>query len=102
MRRPVPKPAHRPAPETRGLLPPNVVATRAPLTGRPAKSVDQNLSELTRRLEVELQGSRPLRRQSPLLRTEPGSSVQSEANVQVEPGSEEAVPDDSAEKNPAR
>ena len=34
MRRPVPKPAHRPAPETRGL-PPSGVSTREPLADSP-------------------------------------------------------------------
>jgi flagellar protein FliO/FliZ len=93
MRRPVPKPAHRPAPETRGL------PTREPLAESPPKSRQLDLGELTRRLEAELRGSPPLRRQSPPLRTE---AAQSEASVQVEPDGEEAVPNDSAEKNPAR
>ena len=101
MRRPVPKPAHRPAPETRGL-PPSGVSTREPLADSPPKSRQLDLGELTRRLEVELRGSPPLRRQSPPLRTEAGSSAQSEANVQVEPDAEQAVPNDSAEKNTAR
>jgi hypothetical protein len=122
MRRPVAKPAHRPAPETRGLPPPGV-PTREPLAEPPPKSRQLDLGELTRRLEAELRGSRPLRRQSPPLRTEAGSSAHSEANVQVEPDSKprfhspgepprtddperdpapEAVPNDSAEKNPAR
>jgi len=100
MRRPVPKPAHRPAPETRGLLPPGV-PTREPLAESPPKSRQLDLGELSRRLEAELRGSPPLRRQSPPLRTEAGSSAQFEANVQVEPDGEEAVPNDSAEKNPA-
>jgi hypothetical protein len=63
------------------------------------KSRQLDLGELTRRLEAELRGSPPLRRQSPPLRTE---AAQSEASVQVEPDGEEAVPNDSAEKNPAR
>jgi len=98
MRRPVPKPAHRPAPETRGLPPPGV-PTREPLAESPPKSRQLDLGELTRRLEAELRGSPPLRRQSPPQRTE---AAQSEASVQVEPDGEEAVPNDSAEKNPAR
>jgi flagellar protein FliO/FliZ len=98
VRRPLPKPAHRPAPETRGLPPPGV-PTREPLADSPPKSRQLDLGELTRRLEAELRGSPPLRRQSPPLRTE---AAQSEASVQVEPDGEEAVPNDSAEKNPAR
>jgi len=90
MRRPVPKPAHRPAPETRGLPPPGV-PTREPLAESPPKSRQLDLGELTRQLEAELRDSPPLRRQSPPLRTEA-----------VEPDGEEAVPNDSAEKNPAR
>jgi flagellar protein FliO/FliZ len=101
MRRPVSKPAQRSAPETRGLPPPGV-PTRQPLEEPPPKSRQLDLGELTRRLETELRGSPPLRRQSPPLRTEAGSSAQSEGNVQVEPDGEEAVPNDSAEKNPAR
>ena len=97
MRRPVPKPAHRPAPETRGLPPPGV-PTREPLAGSPPKSRQHDLGELTRRLEAELRGSPPLRRHSPPLRTE----AESEANMQVEPDGEEAVPNDGTEKNPAR
>jgi hypothetical protein len=99
MRRPVPKPAQRPAPKTSGLPP---LPTREPLAESPPKSRELDLEELTRRLEAELLGSPPLRRQSSPLRTEAGSSDQSEANVQVEPDGEEAVPNDSAEKNPAR
>jgi hypothetical protein len=38
----------------------------------------------------------------PPLRTEAESSAESEANLQVEPDSEEAVPNDGTEKNPAR
>jgi hypothetical protein len=95
MRRPVPKPAHRPPPETT-VLPPPHVAIQEPLAGRPAKSLDQDLSELTRRLEADLRDSPPLRRQSPHLRTKAGSSAQSEAD------GEEARPNDMAEKNPAR
>jgi flagellar protein FliO/FliZ len=122
MRRPVPQPARRPALETNGL-PPREEPTREPFAESPPKSRQLDLEELTRRLEVELRGSPPLRRQSPPLRTEL-DSTQSEANVQVEPDSKprfdspgqpprtdddperepapEAVPNDSAEKNPAR
>ena len=122
-RRPVPKPAQRPAPEMRGLPPPGVPA-REPLADSPPKSRQHDLGELTRRLEAELRGSPPLQRQSRPLRTEAGSSPQFGAtNVQVEPDSKpsfhapaeaprtddpeqdpapEAVPNDSAEKNPAR
>src|SRR5262249_1310805 len=92
MRRPVPKPTRQPPPETT-VLPPPHVPIQEPLTGRPAKSLDQNLSELTRRLEAGLRGSPPLRRQSPHLRTEAGPSAQSEAD------GEEARPNDIAEKN---
>ena len=101
MRRSVPKPAQQPAPKTSGL-PPRGVPTREPLPESPPKSRELDLEELTRRLEAELRGSPPLRRQSSPLRTEAGSSAQSEANVQVEPDGEEAVPNDSAEKNSAR
>jgi hypothetical protein len=68
MRRPAPNPARRPTPEWKGLPP-------AP-------------EKLTRRLEAELRGSRPPRRQ----RTE---------DPEQDP-IQEAVPDDIAEKNPAR
>jgi flagellar protein FliO/FliZ len=101
VRRPAPKPAHRPASETRGLPPPGV-PTREPLAGSPPKSREHDLGELTRRLEAELRGSPPLRRNSPPLRTEAESSAESEANTQVEPDGEEAVPNDGTEKNPAR
>jgi flagellar protein FliO/FliZ len=119
MRRPVPKPAHRPAPEMRGLPPPGV-PTREPLPESLPKSRQHDLGELTRRLEAELRGSPPLRRQSPPLRTEAGSSAQlGAANVQVEPRfrapvepprtddperdpAPEAVPNDGAEKKPVR
>jgi hypothetical protein len=102
MRQPVPKTAPRPAPETRKLPPPGV-PTREPLSESSPKSRQHDLGELTRRLEAELRGSPPLRRQSPPLRTEAGSSAQFGAtNVQVEPDGEEAAPTDSAEKNPAR
>jgi flagellar protein FliO/FliZ len=123
IRRPVPKPAQRPAPEMSRLPPPGVTA-REPLADSPPKSRQHDLGELTRRLEAELRGSPPLRRQSRPLRTEAGSSPQFGAtNVQVEPDSKpsfhapaeapraddpeqdpaaEAVPNDSAEKNPAR
>jgi len=61
------------------------------LQTHPPKSRQLDLGELTRQLEAELRDSPPLRRQSPPLRTEA-----------VEPDGEEAVPNDSAEKNPAR
>jgi hypothetical protein len=60
VRRPAPKPAHRPASETRGLPPPGV-PTREPPAGSPPKSRQHDLGELTRRLEAELRGSPPLR-----------------------------------------
>jgi hypothetical protein len=94
MRRPVPKPAHQPAPQTSALPPPGV-PTREPLAGSPPKSRQHDLGELTRRLEAELRGSPPPR-------TEVESLTQSEANMQVEPDGEEAVPNDGTEKNPAR
>ena len=87
VRQPAPKPAHRPAPQARGLPPPGV-PTREPLAGSPPKSRQLNLGELTRRLEAELGGSPPLRRHSPPLRTEADG--------------EEAVPNDGTEKNPDR
>jgi flagellar protein FliO/FliZ len=101
VRRPMPKPAHRPAPETSALPPPSV-PTREPLAGSPPKSRQHDLGELTRRLEAELRGSPPLQRHSPPLRTEAESAAQSEANMQVEPDGEEVVPNDGTEKNPAR
>jgi flagellar protein FliO/FliZ len=101
VRRPMPKPAHRPAPETSALPPPSV-PTREPLAGSPPKSRQHDLGELTRRLEAELRGSSPLQRHSPPLRTEAESSAESEANMQVEPDGEEVVPNDGTEKNPAR
>lgn len=94
VRRPAPKPAHRPAYETRGLPPPGV-PTPEPLAGSPPKSRQHDLGELTRRLEAELRDSPPLRRYSLPLRTE----AETEADMQVEPDGEEAVPN---EKNPAR
>jgi Flagellar biosynthesis protein, FliO len=97
VRRPAPKPAHRPASETSPGVP-----TREPLAGSPPKSRQHDLGELTRRLEAELRGSPPLRRHSPPLRIEAESSEESEANMQVEPGGEETVPNDGTEKNPAR
>jgi hypothetical protein len=78
IRRPVPKPARRPAPETSGLPPPGV-PTREPFADTSPKSRELDLEELTRRLEAELGGAPPLRRQSPPLRTEAGSSAQSRA-----------------------
>ena len=101
MRRPVPKPAHRPAPQTSALPPPGV-PTREPLAGSPAKSRQHDLGELTRRLEAELRGSPPLRRQPPPLRSEAEPLPQSEANMQVEADGEEALLNDTTEKNPAR
>jgi len=99
--RPAPKPAHRPASETRGLPPPGV-PTREPLAGSPAKSRQHDLGELTRRLEAELRDSPPLRRQPPPLRSEAEPLPQSEANMQVEADGEEAPLNDTTEKNPAR
>ena len=101
MRRPVPKPAHRPAPQTSALPPPGV-PTREPLAGSPAKSRQHDLGELTRRLEAELRDSPPLRRQPPPLRSEAEPLPQSEANMQVEADGEEAPLNDTTEKNPAR
>ena len=101
VRRPAPKSAHQPASETRGLPPPGV-PTREPLAGSPPKSRQHDLGELTRRLEAELRGSPPLRRHSPPPRTEAESLTQSEANIQVEPDGEEALLNDTTEKNPAR
>jgi hypothetical protein len=91
-----------------------------PLAESLPKSRQHYLGELTRRLEAELRGSPPLRRQSPPLRTEAGSSAQLGAtNVSVEPRfhapvepprtddperdpAPEAVPNDGAEKKPVR
>jgi flagellar protein FliO/FliZ len=101
VRRPAPKPAHRPAPEMSALPPPGV-PTREPLAGSPPKSRQHDLGELTRRLEAELRDSPPLRPYSPPPRTEAESLAQSEANMQVEPDGEEAVPNDGTEKNPVR
>ena len=79
MRRPAPKPAHRPAPET---LPPPDVPTPEPLAESPPASRQHDLGELTRRLEAELRGSPPLR-QSPPLRTGTRSLAESDtANVE--------------------
>ena len=84
MRRPMPKPAHRPAPETNGLPPPGV-PTREPLAEAPPASRQHGLGELTRRLEAELRGSPPLR-QSPPLRTGTQSVAESDtASLDVEP-----------------
>ena len=82
MRRPLPKPAHRPAPET---LPPPDVPTPEPLAESPPASRQHDLGELTRRLEAELRGSPPLR-QSPPLRTGTRSLAESDAaSLDVEP-----------------
>jgi hypothetical protein len=87
MRRPVPKPALRPAPETSGLPPPGV-PTRGPLAESPPTSRQHDLGELTRRLEAELRGSPPLRRQSPPLRTGARSSAESDTtSLDLEPRS---------------
>ena len=84
MRRPMPKPAHRPAPETSGLPPPGV-PTPEPLAESPPASRQHGLGELTRRLEAELRGSPPLR-QSPPLRTGMRSVAESDtASLDVEP-----------------
>jgi hypothetical protein len=101
VRRPAPKPAHQPAPQASGLPLPGA-PTREPLAGLLPKSRQHDLGELTCRLEAELRDSPPLRPYSPPLRTEAESLAQSEANMQVEPDGEEAVPNDSTEKNPAR
>jgi hypothetical protein len=85
MRRPAPNPVRRPALEWKGLP---SAPTREPLAEPAAKNLQHNLEKLTRRLEAELRGSPSLRRQ----RTE-------------DPGQDpiqEAVPDDIAEKDPAR
>ena len=85
MRRPAPNPARRPAPQWKGLPP---APTRDPLAEPAVKNIQQNLEKLTRRLEAELRGSPPFRRQ----RTD-------------DPGRDpiqETVPDDIAEKDPAR
>ena len=87
VRRPVPKPAHRPASETRGVSLPSV-PTREPLAESPPKSHQLDLGGLTRRLEAELLGSPPTRRQASPMRTEAGTSTQSESNVQVDPEGE--------------
>ena len=82
MRRPLPKPAHRPAPET---LPPPDVPTPEPLAESPSANRQHDLGELTRRLEAELRGSPPLR-QSPPLRTGTRSLAASDtASLDVEP-----------------
>jgi len=82
MRRPLPKPAHRPAPET---LPPPDVPTPEPLAESPPASRQHDLGELTRRLEAGLRGSPPLR-QSPPLRTGTRSAAESDtASLDVEP-----------------
>ena len=90
VRRPVPKPAHRPASETRGVSLPSV-PTREPLAESPPKSHQLDLGGLTRRLEAELLGSPPTRRQASPMRTEAGTSTQSESNVQVDPEGEKAM-----------
>ena len=101
VRRPAPKPTHRPAPEMSALPPPSE-PTREPLAGSPPKSRQHDLGELTRRLEAELRDSPPLRPYSSPLRTEAESLAQSQANMEVEPDGEEAVPNDGTEKNPSR
>ena len=84
MRRPMPKPTHRPAPEMRGLPLPGV-PTPEPLAESPPASRQHDLGELTRRLEAELRGSPPLR-QSPPLRTGTRSAAESDtASLDVEP-----------------
>ena len=85
MRRPAPNPARRPELEWKGLPP---APTRDPLAELTVKNLQHNLEKLTRRLEAELRGSPPFRRQ----RTD-------------DPGRDpiqETVPDDIAEKDPAR
>jgi flagellar protein FliO/FliZ len=119
MRRPAPNPARRPVPETKGLPSPSV-PTREAVAEPPSKSFHDDLGELTRRLEAELRGSPPLRRQSPPLRRseilgaagrdEPRrrSSEQEGVDAAAQPRrtddaeqdlAPEAVPNDSAEKN---
>ena len=84
MRRPMPKPTHRPAPEMRGLPLPGV-PTPEPLAESPPASRQIDLGELTRRLEAGLRGSPPLR-QSPPLRTGTRSAAESDtASLDVEP-----------------
>src|SRR5262249_19084387 len=85
MRQPAPSPARRPASEWKGLPP---APAQEPLAEPPVKNLQHNLEKLTRRLEAELRVSPPFRRQ----RTE-------------DPGRDpiqEVVPDDVAEKDPAR
>jgi flagellar protein FliO/FliZ len=122
MRRPAPKPARRPVPETKGLPSPGV-PTREAVAEPPPKSFHDDLGALTRRLEAELRGSPPLRRQSPPLRRSeilgaagrdeprPRSSEQEGVDAAAQPRrtddperdpTPEAVPNDSAEKNQAR
>jgi len=62
MRRPPPNVARRPAPEWKGLPP---APTREPIAEPAAKSLPDNLEDLTRRLEAELRGSPPRRSRSP-------------------------------------
>jgi hypothetical protein len=74
MRRPAPNPARRPALEWKGLPP---APAREPLAEPLVKDRHHNLEKLTRRLEAELRGSPPLRRQ----RTEdPGRDPVEEAS----------------------
>jgi flagellar protein FliO/FliZ len=122
MRRPAPKPTHRPVPETRRLPPPGV-PTREAVAEPPPKTFHDDLGELTRRLEAELRSSPPLRRQSPPLRRseilgaagrdEPRhrSSEQEGVDAAAQPKrtddperdpAPEAVPNDSAEKKEDR
>jgi flagellar protein FliO/FliZ len=101
VRRPTPKPAHGPALQMSALPPPGV-QTREPLAGRPRKSHQHDLGELTHRLEAELRGSPPRGRHSPPLRAEAESLTQADANVQLGPDGEDAVPNDGTEKSPAR
>jgi hypothetical protein len=60
MRRAALNTARRPAPEWKGLPP---APTREPLAEPAAKNLQHNLEKLTRRLEAELRGSPPFRRQ---------------------------------------
>jgi flagellar protein FliO/FliZ len=99
VRRPAPKPAHGPAPQTSALPPPGVPTGEA-LAGRPRKSHQHDLGELTRRLEAELRGSPPLGRHSPPLRVE--AEPLRHADIQLGPDGEEVVPNNGTEKNPAR
>jgi flagellar protein FliO/FliZ len=120
LRRPAPNPTRRPVPETKGLPPPGV-PTREPVAEPAPKGLD--LEELTSRLEAELRGSSPLGRQSPPLRRsdilgaagrddprrrfseQEGVDASAQPRRTDDPERDpapEAVPNETAEKNPAR